>query len=68
MNVVGQVNDYEIYSDVKKYAAKEYDQIRIVRPSHPIIYINCDKFRADLNILCPLKLGNCELGYWDSVI
>jgi hypothetical protein len=67
LNVVGHVNDYEIYSDIKKYVAKEYDQIRILRPTHSIIYINCDKFRSDLNTLCPLKAGNAYLGYWDSV-
>ena len=68
LNVVGHINQYEIYSDVKKYSAKEYDQIKIIRPSHPIIYLNCDQFRADIHSLCPLKEKIKKISYLENVI
>ena len=78
LKTLGQISDYEIYSDIKKYKVhvkyhlargllscltklfqllktREYDHIKVLRPTHSLFYINADYFRDHLNRLCPLK-------------
>ena len=71
LKVIGQVRDYEIHKDVKKFLVQEYDSIKIIRPNHSIFYVNCDYFRAELHQVCPLKNNsdtktvceNCLINY-----
>ena len=55
LSIIGQVKDFEIYSDVNKFVTNENESIKIIRPTHSIFYINCDFFRQEINRICPLK-------------
>jgi MFS superfamily sulfate permease-like transporter len=55
LNVLGQVNDYEIHSNIKRYKSKEYEKVKIFAPTHSLFYINIDFFREELIKRCPLK-------------
>ena len=37
------------------FQTREYDHIKVLRPTHSLFYINADFFRDHLNRLCPLK-------------
>jgi len=52
---LGRVQNYELHTDKRKYNTNEYENTKIVRPTHSIFYINSDIFRKELNKLCPLK-------------
>ena len=44
----------QLYSNQK---AREYEDVKIIRPTHSIFYINADYFRRKINEICPLKEG-----------
>lgn len=52
---LGQVNDYEIHSDITKYIAHEHETIKVFSPTHSLLYINADNLRMEINRACPLK-------------
>lgn len=57
MDVVqlGQVKDFEIFTDTKTFDTNEFVHLKIVRPSQSLLYVNCDEFQKQLNTLCPIK-------------
>ena len=55
LKTLGQANDFEIHSDVKKYITHEYESIKIFSPTHSLLYINADNLRMEINKECPLK-------------
>ncbi len=64
---LGQISDYELYLDINKYDAHEIENIKIVRPTQSIYYINCDEFQAKLNEVCPLKNSSEDKSIFDNV-
>lgn len=53
---LGQIKDYEIHFNKKKYLTQNYDScIRVIRPTHSIFFVNSDNFRDQLHELCPLR-------------
>jgi MFS superfamily sulfate permease-like transporter len=53
---LGQIKNYELYSSKHKYStSEEPNNIKIVKLTQPLYFINADDFRKHLNKLCPLK-------------
>lgn len=69
MNLIelGQIKDYELHSDINKYMSQEYDNIKIIKATNSIYYINSDFFRLELNKICPLKKAIEEKSICENV-
>ncbi len=52
---LGQVKDFEVHSDLKKYDASEYKDTKVISTTHSLFYVNADIFRHQLVAICPLK-------------
>ena len=70
MNVVelGQVKDFEIFTDIHSFNTHELNHLKIIRPSQSLLYVNCDDFHKKLNSLCPLKVSNDKKTLIDQCI
>lgn len=58
MNLIelGQIDKFtDLQADVSKYKADEIDDVKVIRLTHSLFYINSDYMRKELNRLCPLK-------------
>ena len=64
---LGQIKDYELFSDIKKYDAQEIENIKIVRPTQALYYINCDLLHKKLNTVCPLKAFSNTNNLYENV-
>ena len=53
--VLGQVKNYDIYTNVDKYLAGEKETARVIMPTHSLVYLNVDQFRSKMHQLCPLS-------------
>ena len=53
---LGQIKDYELYFNKKKYFTQEFKaSIKVVRPTHSIFFVNSDSFRDQLYEICPIR-------------
>jgi len=64
---LGQISDYELFLDIDQYDAHEVENIKVVRPTQSIYYINCDEFQVKLNEVCPLKNTADDNGILENV-
>ncbi len=64
---VGQVENFEIFTDVNIFDTHRFNDLKIIRPSQSLLYVNCDIFHKKLNVLCPLKAYTEPADFIDNV-
>lgn len=52
---LGQVENFDIFTDAKAFDTQELSQVKIIQPSQSLLYVNCDSLQKKMNNLCPLK-------------
>ena len=66
---LGQIKDYEIHFNKKKYLTQDYaSYVRVIRPTHSIFFVNSDNFKEQLYELCPIKDFSLPKSICENVI